>query len=84
MNRYLYFSLSQFKKIVNQGRQKPYIYYMNENNEIVQVTEVRLSKDKNVYPDEINHGLYKRFVTSSDKDIYDLLQIAHKKIKEKT
>ena len=82
MNRYLYFSPSQFKKFIDQGRMKPYLYYMNQNNEIVQVTEVRLIKDKIIYPDEINHGLFKRFITSSDKDIYNLLQIAQKKAKD--
>ena len=82
MRRYLYFSPSQFKQILNQGRLKPYLYYMNQNNEIVQVTEIRLIKDKILYPDEINHGLFKRFITSSDKDIYNLLQIAQKKAKD--
>ena len=80
MIRYLFFSAKKFNQFLSKGHPRPYLYYMNDKNEIVQVTESRLFKDKLEYSDEKYVGLMKRFIIASDKDIHNLLQIAQKKV----
>tara|TARA_Y100000816_G_C25804129_1_gene421062 strand:+ start:361 stop:654 length:294 start_codon:yes stop_codon:yes gene_type:complete len=59
---YGYFSQKQFNNILsNNKNSKPYIYYYNYDNKIVQITEVSKNSNLKNFEDVINLGKVKEF-----------------------
>lgn len=64
---YAYYSEKQFKTISRNAVPRPYLYYKLENGSIVQVTEVRSTKNESLFDDAKFVGMVTEFYKASEQ-----------------
>ena len=61
--KYGWFSPTQLS-IIKNNIKRPYIYYYDYNNKIVQITEIKLTKEKSEFKDANYVGPVKKYYAS--------------------
>ena len=77
-NQYIgYYSKKQFE-IISKKHDRPYIYYKNKDNKVVQITEVKLKKNGgSLFKDVYSVGVIDVFMCATKEPLCELSSLNH-------